>query len=82
MSDQDDLACIHPSITPRSSLGSAAGTISYSSGSSISPSTSSSGSHGSAKSAVSECLGAWLNYLQVHKSFNLHYNQKFILFFT
>lgn len=63
MSDQDDIACIHPSITPRSSLGS--GAISYSSGSSISPSTSSSGCSHSAKSAVSECLGAWLNYLQV-----------------
>uniref|UniRef100_A0A182JXP9 DUF4745 domain-containing protein n=1 Tax=Anopheles christyi TaxID=43041 RepID=A0A182JXP9_9DIPT len=47
--------------TPRSSLGS--GALSYSN-SSISPSTSSSSS-GSAKSAVSECLGAWLNYLQI-----------------
>ncbi|EAA00675.4 AGAP012206-PA, partial [Anopheles gambiae str. PEST] len=39
------------------------GALSYSN-SSISPSTSSSSS-GSAKSAVSECLGAWLNYLQI-----------------
>uniref|UniRef100_A0A182N2M2 DUF4745 domain-containing protein n=1 Tax=Anopheles dirus TaxID=7168 RepID=A0A182N2M2_9DIPT len=53
----------HPpnQTTPRSSLGSNA--LSYSN-SSISPSTSSSSS-GSAKSAVSECLGAWLNYLQI-----------------
>ncbi|XP_063708361.1 uncharacterized protein LOC134836989 [Culicoides brevitarsis] len=37
-----------------------------SSGSSISPSTSSTtSSTGSAKSAVSECLGAWLSYLQL-----------------
>lgn len=51
--------------TPRGSLGSNA--LSYNnSSSSISPSTSSSGgSHGSAKTAVSECLGAWLNYLQI-----------------
>ncbi|EAT45226.1 AAEL003460-PA, partial [Aedes aegypti] len=40
------------------------GVLSYSN-SSISPSTSSSSSQGSAKSAVSECLGAWLNYLQI-----------------
>lgn len=63
MSDQDDAGVQHPPITPRSSLGS--GALSYSSGSSISPSTSSSSSQGSAKAAVSECLGAWLNYLQV-----------------
>lgn len=44
-------------MTPRSSLGSAG----FSS-SSISPSTSS-GSINSAKAALSECLGAWLNYL-------------------
>ncbi|XP_050094473.1 uncharacterized protein LOC126577105 [Anopheles aquasalis] len=64
MSDQDDpLAGGQPQTqTPRSSLGS--GALSYSN-SSISPSTSSSGSQGSAKSAVSECLGAWLNYLQI-----------------
>lgn len=38
----------------------------FSSGSSISPSTSSTASStGSAKSAVSECLGAWLSYLQL-----------------
>ncbi|XP_055703709.1 uncharacterized protein LOC129802140 isoform X1 [Phlebotomus papatasi] len=66
MSDQDDLpqSSQQPTtITPRSSLGSGAA-LSYSSGSSISPSSSSS-SQGSAKSAVSECLGAWLNYLQI-----------------
>lgn len=64
MSDQDDpLPTIHPSHTPRSSLGSGA-----LSSTSISPSNSSSGSHGSAKTAVSECLGAWLNYLQVRCS--------------
>lgn len=66
MSDQDEAAlAAHPPVTPRSSLGS--GALSYSSGSSISPSTSSSSSQGSAKTAVSECLGAWLNYLQVLK---------------
>ena len=62
MSDQDEM---QPQVTPRSSLGS--GVLSYSS-SSISPSTTSSsttGSQGSAKTAVSECLGAWLNYLQI-----------------
>ncbi|GAB0100393.1 uncharacterized protein DMENIID0001_164260 [Sergentomyia squamirostris] len=66
MSDQDDLPqCSQPhaTVTPRSSLGSGAA-LSFSSGSSISPSSSSS-SQGSAKSAVSECLGAWLNYLQI-----------------
>lgn len=57
MSDPDDLIT---SNTPRHSLGSIG--MSYSSGSSISPSSSSSNS---AKSAVNECLGAWLNYLQV-----------------
>ncbi|XP_052862850.1 uncharacterized protein LOC128269432 [Anopheles cruzii] len=62
MSDQDDPLLGQPQTTPRSSLGS--GALSYSN-SSISPSTSSSGSQGSAKSAVSECLGAWLNYLQI-----------------
>ncbi|XP_058119000.1 uncharacterized protein LOC131289434 isoform X2 [Anopheles ziemanni] len=76
MSDQDDplsAACqqqqqqqqqqqLPVQTTPRSSLGS--GALSYSN-SSISPSTSSSSSQGSAKSAVSECLGAWLNYLQI-----------------
>lgn len=62
MSDHDD-----PTITPRNSLGSVA--LSYSSGSSTS---SSSGLQGSAKAAVSECLGAWLNYLQVNLSFQLH----------
>ncbi|XP_019563085.1 uncharacterized protein LOC109431320 [Aedes albopictus] len=61
MSDQDD-PLAQPQTTPRSSLGS--GVLSYSN-SSISPSTSSSSSQGSAKSAVSECLGAWLNYLQI-----------------
>lgn len=61
MSDQDD-PLAQNQTTPRSSLGS--GVLSYSN-SSISPSTSSSSSQGSAKSAVSECLGAWLNYLQI-----------------
>ncbi|XP_055385867.1 uncharacterized protein LOC129614935 isoform X2 [Condylostylus longicornis] len=65
MSDLDESAGQHQAIgigvTPRSSLGSGI----YSSGSSISPSTSSSSSQGSAKTAVSDCLGAWLNYLQV-----------------
>lgn len=60
MSEQDD-----PTgqllATPRNSLDSA-GVLSLSSGSSISPSSNSSGS---TKSAVNECLGAWLNYLQV-----------------
>lgn len=48
-------------MTPRSSLGSGAGFSS----SSISPSTSGSISSGnsSPKAALSECLGAWLNYL-------------------
>ncbi|XP_055908530.1 uncharacterized protein LOC129943248 [Eupeodes corollae] len=62
MSDPDENPP-HPTITPRSSLGS--GALSCSSGSSISPSTSSSTASNSAKTAVSECLGAWLNYLQV-----------------
>lgn len=62
MSDPDENPP-HPIITPRSSLGS--GALSCSSGSSISPSTSSSTASNSAKTAVSECLGAWLNYLQV-----------------
>lgn len=65
MSDQDDggggvgVNCGAPGtqMTPRSSLGSGAGFSS----SSISPSTSS-GSINS-KAALSECLGAWLNYL-------------------
>lgn len=60
MSDQDIPNNAHPSISTRSKSGD------LFSSSSISPSTSSS-SHGSAKT-VSECLGAWLNYLQV--SFN------------
>lgn len=59
MSDQDVSNNVHPSISTRSKSGD------LFSSSSISPSTSSSGSHGSAKTAVSECLGAWLNYLQV-----------------
>jgi hypothetical protein len=67
MSDQDETNQIQaPSNhTPRSSLGSNRDPLSYSS-SSISPSTSSSGgSHqNSGKSAVSDCLGSWLNYLQ------------------
>lgn len=62
MSDPDENPP-QPIITPRSSLGS--GALSCSSGSSISPSTSSSTASNSAKTAVSECLGAWLNYLQV-----------------
>ena len=67
MSEHDDASVLIQQS--RSSLGS--GALSYSS-SSISPSTSSSGSHGSAKSAVSECLGAWLNYLQVkYRSYNI-----------
>lgn len=59
MSDQDDGGGIGPvgcgpQMTPRSSLGgSSAGS------SSISTSSSSN----SSKTAVSECLGAWLNYL-------------------
>lgn len=63
MSDHGDgEAAVQPQLaTPRSSLGSGAG-LSYSSGSSISPSTSTNSSN-SAKVAVSECLGAWLNYL-------------------
>lgn len=64
MSEQDEAGSGQPQVTPRSSLGS--GALSYSS-SSISPSPSSSGSN-SAKSAVSECLGAWLNYLQIMNS--------------
>lgn len=60
MSDADDTTGI-ASTTPRHSLSSA-GVLSYSSSSSISPSSNSSSS---AKSAVNECLGAWLNYLQV-----------------
>ena len=52
MSDQDDGgAQVANQMTPRSSLSS-----------SISPSTSS-GSINSAKAGLSECLGAWLNYL-------------------
>lgn len=68
MSDQDDggsgggNAISNPAgpaiqTTPRSSLGSASFISS-----SVSPSTSS-GSINSAKAALSECLGAWLNYL-------------------
>lgn len=80
MSDQDDPPpIIHPSITPRSSLGS--GALSFSS-SSISPSTSSSGSHGSAKSAVNECLGAWLNYLQVIYIRNIFISMRIYVFFS
>lgn len=63
MSDQDIPNNVHPSISTRSKSGD------LFSSSSISPSTSSS-SHGSAKSAVSECLGAWLNYLQVRVDWN------------
>ncbi|KAG4078538.1 hypothetical protein HA402_009250 [Bradysia odoriphaga] len=61
MSDQDLPNNVHPSIGTRSKSGD------LFSSSSISPSTSSS-SHGSAKTAVSECLGAWLNYLQILNS--------------
>lgn len=63
MSDADETIGA-ASTTPRHSLGST-GLLSYSSGSSVSPSSNSSGS---AKSAVNECLGAWLNYLQVMHS--------------
>lgn len=59
MSDQDIPNNVHPSISTRSKSGD------LFSSASISPSTSFSSSHGSAKTAVSECLGAWLNYLQV-----------------
>lgn len=57
---------VHPSMTPRSSLGSAH-LSSYSSGSSTSHSSGS--STNSSKTALSECLGAWFNYLQVRIRF-------------
>lgn len=65
MSDPDDITGI-ASTTPRHSVGSI-GVLSYSSGSSVSPSNVSTNS---AKSAINECLGAWLNYLQVRVQCN------------
>lgn len=64
MSDHEEATAMYPSMTPRGSIGS--GLMSFSSAS-VSPATSVSGtsSGGTSKTAVGDCLSAWLNYFQV-----------------